>query len=83
MNGWWIGKQFDRVKFLSKRGYLTKAFNRRWVYKKYDRFFNSLETTDRIKVTLVDINQFKQINDHYGHEVGDRAICEVAENQSR
>ncbi|WP_160847611.1 diguanylate cyclase [Pontibacillus yanchengensis] len=71
------------MKFLSKRGYLTKAFNRRWVYKKYDRFFNSLETTDRIKVTLVDINQFKQINDHYGHEVGDRAICEVAENQSR
>jgi diguanylate cyclase len=32
-----------------------------------------------IAVALLDVNQFKKVNDNYGHEAGDRVLCALAD----
>ncbi len=52
---------------------LTGVFNR-GVFEKLRTRFDGQDKT----LLIVDIDRFKQINDQYGHDVGDRALCYVA-----
>ena len=40
-----------------------------------------MESVDRdhMAMIMVDVDNFKQINDHYGHDVGDRILVRVAD----
>ena len=38
---------------------------------------------DRFAVLFIDLNRFKYINDHFGHEMGDRVLIEVAQRLQR
>lgn len=58
---------------------LTGLYNRRQFntlaeaeWSRFQRYHHPLS------ILLIDIDFFKQINDHYGHDVGDRAIVHVA-----
>ena len=59
---------------------LTGLFNRRHVM---ERFSEELERAKRLKEALacimIDIDNFKNINDTYGHLIGDRTLREVSE----
>ncbi|PAR22167.1 GGDEF domain-containing protein [Vibrio metoecus] len=59
----------------SIRDELTGAFNRRYFKEQVQ---NKLRTSESASViALVDIDHFKQINDSYGHDVGDAVITFV------
>ncbi|PAR28391.1 GGDEF domain-containing protein [Vibrio metoecus] len=59
----------------SIRDELTGAFNRRYFKEQVQ---NKLTTSESASViALVDIDHFKQINDSYGHDVGDAVITFV------
>ncbi|WP_160850266.1 GGDEF domain-containing protein [Pontibacillus yanchengensis] len=75
---WWIGKRFDLVRFYAERDCLTGAYNRRWVYTHFYKYVHHLHQGKHTRVTLVDLNDFKYINDHYGHEMGDFVLTEIA-----
>ena len=70
----------QRVQHMADHDALTGLFNRR-------RFEEELEVTvasksmlkDGIAVLVVDIDNFKFVNDTYGHSVGDQVIIRVAE----
>ncbi len=59
----------------SETDFLTKLPNRSYLTWKYEEL--SCEH-DNICVVIADIDHFKEINDQYGHVVGDAALQEVA-----
>jgi diguanylate cyclase (GGDEF)-like protein len=57
---------------------MTGAFNRRYFFDSGDAIFKkALRDKKNLVVAMFDIDKFKNINDTYGHDVGDVAICEV------
>ncbi len=74
----------DRLRFLALHDPLTRLPNRALFH---DRFAVALRRAQRdrehVAVLYLDLDEFKKVNDGYGHEVGDRLLCEVARNLER
>jgi diguanylate cyclase (GGDEF)-like protein len=57
---------------------LTGLPDRSFILDRLDVLLESNRTADRqFSVLFVDMNNFKHVNDKYGHLVGDRVLCEV------
>lgn len=54
---------------------LTKLYNRRYFYK---HMAAVKEAKEPVSVFYLDLDNFKHINDTYGHEAGDDLLCRVA-----
>ncbi|OJA05176.1 EAL domain-containing protein [Halomonas sp. QHL1] len=66
-----------RLTWLAERDPLTELYNRR--YFQYALQI-ALERPSKIKgaILLLDLDQFKEVNELSGHHVGDKLLCEVA-----
>ena len=70
---------FDEIKNKANKDYLTGLFNRRYLFDIGVKLYNENKLNDKIfSIAIIDIDNFKIINDTYGHDVGDVAIKEVA-----
>lgn len=69
-----------RFRELSQRDSLTGLFNRRYIFSLLDEITASLPP-DRglLSIIVLDLDDFKDINDRYGHPAGDRLLRAVAE----
>ena len=69
----------EQLEKLSQTDSLTQLFNRRhWqdnFEKEFERFARYGETGSMI---MIDIDNFKQVNDKYGHPAGDKVIQNIA-----
>jgi diguanylate cyclase (GGDEF)-like protein len=79
-----IVRRAQRLLYLASRDRLTGLFNR----GHFDRALGmAMESAARdgqpLALALLDIDHFKQINDVYGHALGDRALCQVADLLAR
>lgn len=79
-----IVRRAQRLLYLAARDRLTGLYNR----GHFDRALTAaMEATARdglpLSLAILDIDHFKQINDMYGHALGDRALIEVAHLLSR
>jgi diguanylate cyclase (GGDEF) domain len=64
---------------ISQKDELTGLWNRRIVNKVLSEFESSYtREMSEYAVIVIDINNFKSINDQYGHQVGDSALVFVA-----
>jgi diguanylate cyclase (GGDEF)-like protein len=69
-----------KLEYLYKTDGLTGLINRRELFEQLDEEIQRMQRT-KSPSTLVyfDLDNFKQINDRYGHQVGDRALKVFAE----
>ena len=60
---------------------LTGIYNRRYFNKIFPKVINSSKRNgDMLSFLIMDIDHFKQYNDTYGHQAGDRVLIEVAKS---
>ena len=70
-------KELER---LSTTDALTGLMNRRAFHERLDEALDRADRTASNGVLLfVDLDNFKQINDTSGHDVGDKVLCEISE----
>jgi diguanylate cyclase (GGDEF)-like protein len=73
-------RNFDKIWTLANTDTLTGLYNRRYLSEILDREFKLVKRFNNYSasILLIDIDNFKAVNDTYGHSVGDRIIQEVA-----
>jgi two-component system cell cycle response regulator len=74
-------KQLELVR-LSETDPLSGLFNRRAFFAGAAKLFERRHVGDQLSAIMLDIDHFKRVNDHYGHDVGDAVIKAVAANAS-
>jgi diguanylate cyclase (GGDEF)-like protein len=72
---WWLGSQYDKVKFYSEKDVLTESYNRRFVIQIFPKLLAQMDKrNEKLSLFLIDVDNFKKINDTYGHAMGDRVL---------
>ncbi len=67
-----------KLKEIAEKDFLTGAVNRYKIYQILQiATETALETGRPLSLILFDLDRFKQVNDTYGHQVGDRVLKEV------
>lgn len=75
---------YKAVKYSATYDVLTNIYNRREVIKRYYKLYDKgKENNFNLAVIMIDIDNFKSINDIYGHQYGDEAIRVVAKTINR
>ncbi|NSW89583.1 MAG: diguanylate cyclase [Firmicutes bacterium] len=75
-------KLFTEVKNLARIDDLTKLSNRRYFFELAEREFKlhkRYKNLQTLSMIMMDIDDFKKINDTYGHYLGDNVLRAVAE----
>jgi len=71
------------MEHLALTDFLTKLPNRRHIYRRGEHFVQLAQKQQTaMSVVLFDADHFKKINDHYGHDVGDKALVMLADSAS-
>ena len=64
----------------ANRDFLTGLYNRRYFFSSMQEYLETLrESHEQFALTMIDIDNFKSINDTYGHDIGDRVIVSLSE----
>jgi len=66
----------DHLEFIASYDSMTGIYNRRKFFELAEKMFK--EMPENLYAVMLDIDKFKDINDKYGHPVGDKVIKSVA-----
>lgn len=69
----------NKLAYLATHDALTGISNRRYFHESFEeRLINITNDMSKFALVIFDIDNFKKINDEFGHEVGDSALIFVA-----
>jgi len=66
-----FNEQLEKLTNMAHKDFLTKVYNRRYFFEKIVKFY---EDKSSFAVSMIDIDNFKKINDKYGHNIGDKIL---------
>lgn len=73
----------ERARELAETDPLTGCLNRRSIGQETDRLIEAHhEVGGKVAFLMIDLDNFKQVNDYYGHSSGDRLLTTVSERIS-
>jgi diguanylate cyclase (GGDEF)-like protein/PAS domain S-box-containing protein len=69
------------MRYLAFHDILTGLPNRTWLYNQLKSIIvpSGVDDARRIGIMFLDLDDFKYINDQFGHEIGDDLLCQVAD----
>lgn len=73
-----------KLNLLANQDFLTNINNRRNFFKLAKEIFNDQKNSEKIYTVMFDIDNFKSINDTYGHSTGDEILkifCQTVEKR--
>lgn len=69
----------NKVEFLANHDSLTGLANRRSLFQQFEKLLAvQSNSSNRVAIIYIDIDDFKSINDSFGHQVGDIVLKEIA-----
>jgi diguanylate cyclase len=75
-----LHQELDNASALARHDPLTDALNRKGLEEAMEREVSSMRRKETpLSVSLLDIDNFKRLNDRLGHEAGDRALVHLAD----
>jgi diguanylate cyclase (GGDEF)-like protein len=78
-NPLYLSLDIGRLRQLVVKDELTGLYNRRYFHQRLDEECSRWKRHKRpFSLMMADVNDFKEINDHYGHPLGDRVLVEIA-----
>ena len=76
-----LRKANRKLEELAFKDGLTNLFNHRYFQEQLNKAFQRAARYNRqLTLAIIDIDHFKQINDRYGHPVGDEILQEIAKH---
>lgn len=70
-----LNRQRSEMRWLSENDVLSGIYNRRYIEHRFaEEFENFKRHCASTALAIADLDHFKEINDHYGHPVGDAVI---------
>ena len=75
-----LRQQYQQLRYLAMHDQLTGLFNRHYLEQiAQDKLARSKRHKVAMSLIIMDIDHFKQVNDHYGHPGGDKVLVEFAQ----
>lgn len=75
-----LHQELDNASALARHDPLTDALNRKGLDEALEREVSNVRRKDTpLSVSLLDIDNFKKLNDRLGHDAGDRALVHLAD----
>lgn len=73
------GDLIDRISYQARHDALTGVANRSFFSERFQQTLESArESGEPVGLFYVDLDEFKLVNDNYGHAAGDELLCQVA-----
>lgn len=77
---WVLGRAYDRIRMSAAQDELTKCWNRKFAAETFPRLMRqATRRRKRLSISIVDLDDFKAINDRYGHQAGDQVLQRIAQ----